>query len=712
MIWRVDLRLRPEGSRGPLVNSLAAAERYYETWGRLWERAALLRARPIAGDLEFGRAVLREVFTPFVYRREVDPEIATALAELVQRSRAELSKAPERDLKLGPGGIREAEFFIQSLQLIWGGQERTLRVPSSLSALERLESRGLVSDGEAGRLRQAYLLLRTLEHYVQYASGVQTHLLPEREAGLERMARALSFPGEGALLDALERARNDVSELFVSILPSAPRPPSRYQELLGRLDDPDADLPAYARRQIGNPDAGEHLSALARRPDGLLGSATRERFRDIADEVLDAVAESADAEQAARYLMMFFARFLSPAPYVSAFGEDRRALKRLISVLGASVFAAEAFVHSPDLVDSVLFGGGGSTDPTLLIDTLFAEARRMANPSGDPYEWRQTVQTALRRAKQRVMVEVAVMDLAGEIGTREVTRRLAALADEEIERALRFELPEATGLSVIAVGKLGGQDIGYASDLDVLFIFDPEAAPADTDPAEYYVRRAQRVIRLISEPNPAGPGYELDTRLRPSGKSGLLVASLASFARYHGVSLESVPRDSGPAVLSSGAAWERQALLRARVCAGDSALGQRALEVAETAAYARGAPAVSEMHHLRMRMERELARERPGYFDLKTGRGGLLDVEFAVQWLQMRHGADRRVRTPDTATALAALRKGNYVSLSHFQALDAGYKFLRRLEQRIVVLNGSGNTVVTRELPGLAQLARRMGLED
>jgi glutamate-ammonia-ligase adenylyltransferase len=267
-------------------------------------------------------------------------------------------------------------------------------------------------------------------------------------------------------------------------------------------------------------------------------------------------------------------------------------------------------------------------------------------------------------------------------------------------------------LSVIAVGKLGGQDIGYASDLDVLFIFDPGAGPPERDAAEHCVRLAQRVIRFLSEPNPAGPGYELDTRLRPSGASGLLVTSLASFARYHGVTLEGVAQDSGPAVLSSGAAWERQALLRARLCAGDRTLGERALEVAEVAAYQHGAPPVTEMHHLRMRMERELARERRGYFDLKSGRGGLLDVEFAVQWMQMRHGTDRRVRTPDTATALAALRQGNYVSAEHFQALHVGYQFLRRLEQRIVVLNGSGSGVITRELPGLAQLARRMGFED
>jgi glutamate-ammonia-ligase adenylyltransferase len=217
---------------------------------------------------------------------------------------------------------------------------------------------------------------------------------------------------------------------------------------------------------------------------------------------------------------------------------------------------------------------------------------------------------------------------------------------------------------------------------------------------------------MISEPNPAGPGYELDTRLRPSGAAGLLVTSLSSFARYHGVSVAGMPVEPGPAVFSSGAAWERQALLRARACAGDREFGRRVIEVAEAAAYERGAPPAEEMHHLRMRMQRELAHDGPGCYDLKTGQGGLLDVEFATQWLQMRHGTDRRVRTPDTARALSALCDAGYLSARDFEVLASGYSFLRRLEQRIVVLNGAGSSVLVRALPGLPQLARRMGLQD
>lgn len=308
------------------------------------------------------------------------------------------------------------------------------------------------------------------------------------------------------------------------------------------------------------------------------------------------------------------------------------------------------------------------------------------------------------------MVEVAVADLAGEIEVREATRLLAELADESLERTLRLEMEgEPRGLTLLALGKLGGRDLGYGSDLDIMFVFDSERDGEDRMPE--LVRHAQRFVRLISEPSSAGPGYEVDARLRPGGSRGLLVTSLRAFARYHRVRFpgesEPVP---GSTVHSTGADWERQALLRARVCAGDREVGARALAIAHVAAYEGGAPPVEEMHRLRLRMQRELANERPGRHDLKTGRGGLLDVEFAVQWLQMRHGHDRRLRTTDTAEALEALHALGYVPRPAFETLREGYAFLRRLEQRIHVVRGTSATAIDERAPGLTELARRMGL--
>jgi len=457
---------------------------------------------------------------------------------------------------------------------------------------------------------------------------------------------------------------------------------------------------------------GEHIAALARRPDGLLGALTRERHPDLAESVLDALASSADPEQAARYLRAYFGRFLAPAAYVKALGDDRRALQRLITAFGASAFIGDAVASRPELADVILFGGGAVSDPHAAVTAEIANAEQSLPQDAAADEREEAFIGALRAAKRRVTMVVAVADLAGTIGVRDATRLLADLAEEIVGRVVGYVFGDMTGFAVIALGKLGGRDLGYASDLDVIFSFLPSAAPNPEDATAYFVRGAQRVIRLLTEPHVAGPGYELDTRLRPSGSHGLLVTSLTSFARYHGLPLDGAELEPGPAVLSSGAAWERQTLLRARGLVGDPELLGRALRVAWRAAYESGAPPPSEMHHLRTRLEKEQGREREGRYNLKTGRGGLLDIEFAVQWLQMKNGADPRVRTPDLGMALSALRSAGYLGPHDFEVFNDGYRFLRQLEQRLVIKSGLGTTVIDTRKAGLARLARRMGFQD
>ncbi|MEI9954691.1 MAG: bifunctional [glutamate--ammonia ligase]-adenylyl-L-tyrosine phosphorylase/[glutamate--ammonia-ligase] adenylyltransferase [Pseudomonadota bacterium] len=713
LIWRVDLRLRPEGAAGAIVNSVAAAERYYETWGRLWERAALLRARPCAGDLELGRLLGRELITPFVYRNRVDPTIAEALSELVVRSRSELSPDPQRDLKLGPGGIREAEFFVQSLQLVWGGREQALRVQGTLPALARLRSQGLVSDREARGIAESYVLLRRVEHRVQWASGVQTHLLPSDSEEYERLSRGMGFSDGSGLQRELELARERVSSTFQSLTHhgSVPHSVSRAH-LISELEGDDPELGRVAEEQFRSADMGEHVAALARRPDGLLGALTRDRHPALTDSVLDALGNSADPEQAARYLRSFFGKFLAPAAYVNALGDDPRALQRLITAFGASAFVGDAVSSRPELADVILFGGGAVSDPQAAVRAEIWNAAQSLSPDSDHDEREESFIGALRAAKRRITVEVAVADLAGTIGMRDATRILSDLAEEILACVVRHVFGDVPGFAVLGLGKLGGRDLGYGSDLDVIFSFLPSAAPEPQDATTYFVRGAQRVIRLLTEPHAAGPGYELDARLRPSGSHGLLVTSLASFARYHGQPLDGSELEPGPAVLSSGAPWERQTLLRARGVVGDPELLRRALAIAWRAAYEGGAPPASEMHHLRMRLEKEQGREREGRYNLKTGHGGLLDIEFAVQWLQMKNGADPRVRSPDLGVALTALHNAAYLSTAHFEVFNDGYRFLRQLEQRIVVKSGVSGAVVDTRGIGVAQLARRMGFQD
>ncbi len=719
--WRVDLRLRPEGSRGPLVNALAAAERYYETWGRPWERAALVRARPVGGDLELGNRIL-DALSPFVWRKVVDPRIAQEMTALVQRARVEISSDPDRDLKHGTGGIREAEFFVQALQLIWGGKEPRIRHPNTLEALRRLWTRGLVTDREARDLESAYLALRRVEHRIQLATGLQTHTLPTGPR-LETIARSLGHASGHELEKDLEKIRRKVAARFASLTREVELSPgvtrsAALEPLFTALDSGEEALvlTALAEGTFGldfstsaSPDLARHLVQLTRRPDFPLGASTRDRHPDLAPDLLAALADAADPEQAARFLVSFFARFAAPSVYTRAMAADRQVLRKVVGLFGASTFLGESLVSRPELVDTVLFARGTPTPESAAArvrEELDAAERAVAeSPDVDPED---AFVGALRRAKARVLMEVGLAELSGELSTRAVTLVLSAVADGTLEAATRRALEERKlegGLAVVGMGKLGGREIGYGSDLDIFFVYE---APADDETAaERYVRAAQRVLRLVSTPHGEGPGYELDTRLRPSGSHGLLVVSLDAFARYHGTSVEGEPLGTKEAH-----DWERQALVKARPCAGDRELGARVLEIATKVAYEHGAPDPSRMHHLRMRMERELAKEGPTRFDLKLGYGGLVDVEFATQWLQMKFGRDPRIRTQDTETALAALEAAGYLDAQHASILREGYALLRRLESALRVVHGTSASLIEQGAPGLPALARRMGFRE
>lgn len=719
-VWRVDLRLRPEGSSGPLVSSLAAAERYYESFGRLWERAAMLRARPVAGDRSLGERLL-ESLSPFVWRKRIDPRIATELIHLVRRGRTELSSDPERDLKLGAGGIREAEFFVQTLQLIWGGKDPSLRERSTLAALGRLESKGLCTQREASDVADGYLALRRVEHAVQVGTGVQTHAMPSG-ADLERIARMLGFVSGEALSKSLDEHRSRIERRLSSLLPEGQDPASRWGEVLGPLERGDAQGLAVALRRslnavhpspVGGPDSGREdhilslsasLSALGKHPDAVLGIRTREAFPGLAETLLDALFEAADPPQAARYLRVFFDRIRQPAVYVRLVFADPAALRRLIGILGASAFIGDALCNNPELGDMILFSRGALDEQGARREVLACRDAK-AHPNEDPEE---AFVGALRLAKTRLTLETAVADVSSALSVRTVNRVLSAVADTSLEiateRALRD--PSAAGLSVIAMGKLGGREISYGSDLDVLFVFDPEAAPDPSDAAAYFTRAARRIIRYISTFHGAGPGYELDTRLRPSGNQGLLVTSLDAFARYHG-------QGEG----RRAAVWEQMALVRARAAAGDPALGARAIDVARAAAF--GEPpdigaAAQEMSRIRTRVEREASQERDGVYDLKLGRGALLDIEFIVQFCQICNGPSlpESAKVAETPAAIDALASAGVLELTRARVLLEAYDFLRRLELRVRVVRADASHVLDAKSPTIVALARRMGMRD
>jgi len=671
--FRVDLRLRPEGSRGPLVNSLASAERYYESWGRTWERAALLRARAIAGDEAFG-AVLLETLRPFVFRRAVDPSLAEAMHEMLLRSRRELRVDEERDVKLGRGGIREAEFFVQTLQLVWGGRHPELQVAGTLEALWRLRGAGLVSDREAETLADGWALLRRVEHRVHVWTGYQTHRVPDEP----RFAESLGYPDQASLEAALGRVREGIAGLFSTLLPGE-APPDRDWDAIGDLvaDGAEIDVIAEALAQrlpVRDPhDAAANLARLGRRADGPLGPVTWQRLPQLGRALLDEVAHVGDPDTALLLLADFWGRIGGTGSYGRLFVEEPRLTRRLVGLLGASGTLSSALVGHPEDVDLLLVSGAPRVEElTAPHDALLADLE----PDPDPEE----VVRELRRLKRTGTLRTGLAYVAGELDLEGATARLSALAEGQVRVSLeaarrwaerRWGRATSGGLIVCAMGKLGGRELGFGGDLDLVFLFgeegetEPTASGRSVTHGELFARMAQRTMQLLRQRDAEGPGYETDTRLRPSGSKGTLVVSLAGFDAYH----------------ERGAAdWERQALVRARPLAGDPEVAAAAKARFETLAYERGPTPGDELARVRGRLQTELGSESAERYHPKLGYGGLVDVELSVQWLQMRRGDDPRVRTPNTPEAIEGLREAGALSEVDADALTEAHRFFRRVE--------------------------------
>jgi glutamate-ammonia-ligase adenylyltransferase len=733
-VFRVDLRLRPEGSRGAIANSLLSAERYYETWGRPWERAALLRSRPCAGDGPFGVS-LQQMLRQFVFRRGIDPTIAIEVSKMLDQSRQEQLKDNDNDLKLGRGGIREAEFFIQSLQLIWGGRHTALQTPSTVSAAQRLRSLALLSHRETEEFLDAWAVLRRAEHRVQMMAGYATHLVFVEPTKRLALARSLGYASVDAFEYALFVARNTVKKLFSTLFtegesavqkpPSQPPPASPEAELCALVstarDDADAvaEISERAKAVLGVADgeaSAYALLRLARKADSPFGIVGRHKSPELAAQLLSEIRDAPDPELSLTRFASLLERVGTALPrYAARLASARETTRALLGLLGTSEALTQVLIARPELIDAVCSVGMDAPASDEIARNVEQHILAIEGDFSD--EWLDDAVGSLRKAMREVELSVGLADIGRTLTAGEVSRRLSALAQGVVracfllaglEAKQRYGLsPESRepldGIAVFALGSLAARELAYGGDVDVIVLHDEHrgetrgARRRGITFAEYASRVTQRAIAFLSTPHAQGNGYSVDTRLRPSGAQGTLVVSLRAFESYHSA------RVDRPA----GASWERQALIRARGIAGDKDVLHAAQTLIDTIAYEQGPPDADELRRLRLRMENELGAEKPGFYSLKHGPGALVDIEFAAQALQMKHGADRSVRTPTTRDALRALQAAGYLAEQTATTLLQGEKILRRallatrlVHQRSWLVEGASST---------AAVARKLG---
>jgi glutamate-ammonia-ligase adenylyltransferase len=712
-VFRVDLNLRPDGQNGPLVNSVRAAELYYQSFGRSWERNALVKARPAAGDLAVGEELLHHL-DPFIWRRSLDLGVVQEIQAMKARIDARAGAEGKDDLKLGKGGIREAEFFVSALQLLHGGRDETraLRERAVLPALDRLLFAGIVPAKDRDELADAYLFLRRAEHRLQMLDGAQTHRLPP--AG-ERfwLARAMGYAGEEEFDAVLAAHRERVARLFGGLL-GASKGEVPLDHDLALLADPEVQRDRRAeiatRRGLVDPDRVlAAIDAMARRrtPFSPLGDPA------AAVALLSDALGTPDPDQAISHLSDFAAALRSPEPYFRMLAEHRRVARLLLSLFGTSDFLSKRFLRHPELIDLLL-----REDQVLLEKEKGTFRREMderlgaLDPGLAPDDLLEGRLGELRRYKNEEVLRIAIHDIAGTIDLASVAGQLTDLAEASLERCLALAEAEAEAkgvappgrLCVIGMGKLGGRELGYHSDLDLIFLYPGSGA---TPGHERYPRLAQRLMSFLQVPLREGRLYQIDTRLRPSGNQGALVIGTEAFARYH-------TGEGGGAGAVRSQLWERQALLRARHVAGDVAIfediRERVLVPVVYGLREDRAALAAEIRRMRERMEAEIGRESSRGKNPKTGRGGLVDVEFAAQFLQLAHGHDHpAVRAGSTPVALRRLREAGLLREAHFEPLSEGYEFLRRVELRLRIVHDFAIDHLPEQGPALRQLARRLG---
>ena len=717
--YRVDLRLRPEGNAGPVASSLSACKNYYGSWGETFERLALIKARPAGGSMELGQEFC-EAFEPFVYRKFLDFAALEEIQEIKSRIEAKLlaRKGQSHHVKLGPGGIREVEFFVQALQLIYGGREPELQERSTLPALSKLLRYGYLLPAEHQALREAYLFLRDLEHKLQMVYHFQTHELPTEPEELYKCARRMGFKAktEAATVDqflaAFHAHRSAVEQCFQNLI-ALKRTAGAGEQireaaliLSKSLTEAEA-LEILSKPGFEDPRTALHQVMLLRDAPSFAHSPSKMRnlLANLLPPLLGTLQLSPDPDTGLSYFERFASTLGARDALYTLLNESPSALHRLVRVLSCSQFLADFLCRKPEFLDFLL--RDDFLESVKTKDDYLAELQMGVCEGNSP----KIQVSALRDIQQSELFRIQARDILEANDRPAVGAQLAALAEACLVAAFQMACRQLEnegdfGLSgwaeehvaIMALGKLGGSDLSYNSDLDLVYFYSVGAG----EQVATVQRRASRVIdridEILSVSHGEGSIYKIDTRLRPEGKKGGVVAAIHRYEEYLQTRAET---------------WERLALVRHRFVLGSAQNCTRLGELLRSFIYRQpfGQRALEEILRIRQRMEAELGKESEGQvFHIKAGRGGLTDIEFTVQLLQIRHGSEApELQVPNTMSALANLAERGFVTRADYSTLSIAYEFLRFLENRLRIASPYGIATVARDQKTLGRVGRLLG---
>lgn len=698
-VFRVDLRLRPFGDSGPLAMSLEMLEDYYQTHGREWERYAMVKARVLAGDRALGSEVMR-MLRPFVYRRYLDYGSFESLREMKQLIvRQVASKGMKDNIKLGAGGIREIEFIGQAFQLIRGGRDKALQARPICAVLDLLAAKELLPAYVVNELKTAYVFLRDCEHRLQMRNDEQTHTLPVDEQEREIIATAMGFADWQQFSEQLAQQRETVHNHFEQVF-AAPQSDDAgeyndFESLWQGVQDDDLAGQQLQRAGFTRPD--EALQRILQLRDShacrALSSNGRKRMDRLMPLLIAAIAAMPNADETLGRILYLVEGIAQRTAYIALLVENPMALSQLVKLCAASPWISELLARHPLLLDELL--DARTLYSPLSRQELQAElGDTLARIDGDDLEAQMD---ALRHFKQTQVLRVAAADVNADMPLMKVSDHLTDIAEVILEQVLalvwqymldRHGRPPCllegdacdSGFAVIAYGKLGGIELGYGSDLDLVFLYagDDEGKTDGKRPLDlpvFYARLAQRMTHLFSTQTHAGILYEVDLRLRPDGAAGLLVSSVQAYADYQ---------------QKSAWTWEHQALVRARFVAGDPLLAGKfaAIRDATLARPRKPATLRAEVRDMRSKMRDELGSHKAGEFDLKQDAGGIADIEFLVQYGVLRWASEHPelLRWTDNIRIIAVLAACGCIDGADGQRLSDIYRGYRSEVHRLTLL--------------------------